>query len=244
MAIARCYECPTCGGLVRETERLCHYCGSPVATIRCGKCFMMNVTEALHCIGCGSALGLFPASNEASSDWMCPRCRTHRLDALTSFDGILHDCSLCGGQFVPHHVLDEMIKRYQALDVALPRRLRPHNPLDEKVVYLPCPACQALMLRQNFGKVSGVIVDNCANHGAWFDIGELPRVLSFVAHGGINQSTVFEKVENPSLAPLHASPTASWSEFGGSPEDALSWQDMCKAAGSFVKWVKDMLRDG
>jgi hypothetical protein len=41
------------------------------------------------------------------------------------------------------------------------------------------------MNRQNFGGMSGVIVDICSKHGVWFDSGELPRVLEFVENGGL-----------------------------------------------------------
>jgi hypothetical protein len=36
--------------------------------------------------------------------------------------------------------------------------------------------------------MSGVIVDVCKKHGTWFDLGELPRVLAFVAAGGLERS--------------------------------------------------------
>jgi hypothetical protein len=44
------------------------------------------------------------------------------------------------------------------------------------------------MNRKNFGSVSGVIVDVCKQHGTWFDLGELPRVLAFVAGGGMDRT--------------------------------------------------------
>jgi hypothetical protein len=33
--------------------------------------------------------------------------------------------------------------------------------------------------------MSGIVVDVCVQHGTFFDAGELPRVLSFVRHGGL-----------------------------------------------------------
>jgi Zn-finger nucleic acid-binding protein len=43
------------------------------------------------------------------------------------------------------------------------------------------------MNRQNFGRKSGIIVDVCRGHGIWFDLGELPRVLAWIQHGGEQQ---------------------------------------------------------
>ena len=64
MKSARSYECPNCGGVVRETARECRYCHSPVATVRCARCFAMNVVEAVHCMSCGTELGLMPVPAE------------------------------------------------------------------------------------------------------------------------------------------------------------------------------------
>ena len=50
-------------------------------------------------------------------------------------------------------------------------------------VYLACPVCRRTMNRQNFMRRSGVIVDQCLDHGTWFDRGELERAAAFVASG-------------------------------------------------------------
>jgi hypothetical protein len=65
------------------------------------------------------------------------------------------------------------------------RSVRPHNPLEREVRYLPCPASDDLMNRKNYGGTSGIVVDYCGTHGVWFHAGALPRLLSFVARGGL-----------------------------------------------------------
>jgi Zn-finger nucleic acid-binding protein len=50
---------------------------------------------------------------------------------------------------------------------------------------LPCPVCAELMNRVNFARVSGVVLDVCRQHGAWFDAGELRAVRSFVRGSGL-----------------------------------------------------------
>ena len=54
------------------------------------------------------------------------------------------------------------------------------------------------MVRSNFGRISGVIIDICGDHGAWFDAGELEKVRTFVATGGLQVSQVraIEKNKN------------------------------------------------
>lgn len=49
--------------------------------------------------------------------------------------------------------------------------------------YLRCPVCNEVMSRVNFARVSGVILDVCRPHGAWFDAGQLRAVRRFVRGG-------------------------------------------------------------
>jgi Zn-finger nucleic acid-binding protein len=57
--------------------------------------------------------------------------------------------------------------------------------LDDAVVYRPCPRCQERMHRRNFGRYSGIVVDECSTCGTYFDAGELAGVLAFVRGGGL-----------------------------------------------------------
>jgi hypothetical protein len=41
------------------------------------------------------------------------------------------------------------------------------------------------MARVNFGHVSGVVIDTCRAHGAFFDRGELDRIRRFLRQGGL-----------------------------------------------------------
>jgi Zn-finger nucleic acid-binding protein len=100
---------------------------------------------------------------------------------------VLFDCARCGGQFVEHALLRDMLHRHEHAVLANGvSRVAPMP--DARTGYIPCPACSTLMNRKNFGEMSGVIVDICRQHGTWFDLGELPRVLAFVAAGGLERS--------------------------------------------------------
>jgi Zn-finger nucleic acid-binding protein len=111
-----------------------------------------------------------------------------QLEAYRDGPGAIFDCGLCGGQFVEHALLRQMVEHraHAAPDVGpTPRSLwRPET----RTGYIPCPTCAALMNRKNYGGVSGVIVDICKRHGVWFDLGELPRVLAFVDAGGLERA--------------------------------------------------------
>lgn len=227
---------------MREAARVCNYCGSPVATVRCSNCLTMNVPEAQHCMSCGTELGLEPISVQECLGSACPRCKKRELDAFANQDGTLFDCGQCGGQFVASNVLSAMIKRHQSVTLETPRRLHAGNPIHDKVSYIPCPFCRDLMLRHNFGKVSGIIVDDCAKHGTWFDVGELARVLSFVSAGGLKRTAEVEAEEHQRLraASIDPTPNSTWvgAHVHGEEPD-LAWADMHEAARAFVDWVRN-----
>jgi Zn-finger nucleic acid-binding protein len=50
------------------------------------------------------------------------------------------------------------------------------------------------MNRSNFARSSCVIVDLCKEHGVWFDIGELPKVVEFIEKGGLARAREKEKI--------------------------------------------------
>jgi Zn-finger nucleic acid-binding protein len=176
--------CPSCGASVAYGARRCAHCAASVATVRCAHCFHMSPSGAVHCAGCGRQLGLEPIAREGLP--ACPDCKIP-MDVVDCGPGVLHDCGRCGGQFVEHDAMRDLVERHDRLDV-VPRTRVAQMPLDTHVRYVACPACGALMNRSNFGANSGVIVDVCAKHGTWFDAGELPRVLSFIESGGLTRT--------------------------------------------------------
>lgn len=227
---------------MREASRTCNYCGSPIATVRCWRCLMMNVPEAFHCIGCGAELGLVPIHDEKSSDWPCPQCRTKHLDAFSCDDGTFFDCSRCGGQFVPHAVLQSMVQRHERTLCVPGSRLRPSNPLQERVTYRPCPSCGELMHRRNFGHISGIIIDVCTVHGSWFDVGELSRILAFVGQGGLQSGqAVKAKEERVRTGPLQTRDSFG-SPAGLTLDERLTWEDMRETGLAFARWIQDTFR--
>lgn len=216
MTSAGILRCPACGAGVAEGVRRCGYCHAPVATVRCPTCFAMNATAAVHCSGCGRDLGLEPIPRGDSIS--CPDCKT----PMTAFDcgpGALHDCAVCGGQFVEHAALRDLLERHDKLEGELSGRRAAGVLTEVRVRYVACPVCGAMMNRKNFGAGSGVIVDVCARHGTWFDAGELPRVLAFVESGGLARLRKREAEQRASVtrerreAAIAAVPPATAGEY-------------------------------
>ncbi len=61
------------------------------------------------------------------------------------------------------------------------------KPSQDTVTYIPCVRCGKVMNRKNFAKISGVIIDECGNHGVWLDAGEIEKIRHFIADGGLER---------------------------------------------------------
>lgn len=179
-AEASVFRCTECGGPNATNARTCTFCRCPLLTLRCAHCFQLNAQDAEFCNGCGEVLGLLPI--ELPSDLQCPDCKL-RLAAFDGDPGLLYDCPSCGGQFIEHDLLFNLIERRRRFAEA--RRPDRAPSAERQVRYIPCPACKDVMNRRNYGGTSGIIVDYCSRHGVWFHGGELPKLLHHVACGGL-----------------------------------------------------------
>ena len=185
MSEAPTFKCSVCGAPAQAGDFSCRFCGAGIATLCCSRCFQMNMSSAHHCSGCGAELGLIVESAIQASH--CSECQAP-LEAIAEPAGTLLVCRKCGGQFVEHALFRSLLAEQELLGQAIPDA--PYQkPLGktaiERVHYRPCAVCQQMMNRKNFGGASGVIIDVCARHGTWFDVGELPQVLAFVKSGGL-----------------------------------------------------------
>jgi Zn-finger nucleic acid-binding protein len=175
--------CPKCGGSLRAGARACPYCSATVATQRCGHCSAWNLAEAEHCQKCGESLDR-AESNRSGLSGACPRCSAELAPRAYAELEVV-ECDACGGIFLEAEMLERLIDArddHQRLHLALPRRPRAH---ERQMRYVACPGCKKLMNRTVFGKVSGIIVDSCREHGIWFDSGELADAIAFVDAGGM-----------------------------------------------------------
>ncbi len=180
-------QCPSCGGSLRVGARACPYCHCTLATRRCPSCTAWNLSEARHCQACGRMLDDRAHENADVSERNCPRCGGP-LHARQYGDFDVDECDSCGGLLVTPTTMDRIVSARDAptnLQLALPER--PYQ-RETEVRYLRCPTCENMMNRKAFGRISGVVVDVCKNHGVWFDAGELAQVLAFIDRGGLQRA--------------------------------------------------------
>jgi len=75
------------------------------------------------------------------------------------------------------NVFEINLKRMDAINQKLYKKA-------ETIQYIKCPVCSAFMRRTNFASRSGVIIDQCMDHGIWLDGGELKRLMEWKKSGG------------------------------------------------------------
>lgn len=124
----------------------------------------------------------------------CPGCGATPMDELRHGESLsMHQCATCGGAWVGVDAFDALTATPSGEPEAPPRRmaqLREHMEslapgTEGPVEYRACPRCRALMRRRNFAEISGVMIDECVEHGVFLDAGELQAIQVFVASGGM-----------------------------------------------------------
>ena len=119
---------------------------------------------------------------------LCPKCRKFLVIGYDR-DVEVDFCEGCNGIWVDYiHEKQLLNIKPEVFSIDELKRLRKlYKPLEQvhKSGYVPCPICQQLMQRKNWGSYSGVIVDKCGEHGTWYDQGELEKIREYIALGGI-----------------------------------------------------------
>lgn len=197
---AAVHRCGSCGAQVEAGAEGCGYCGSNIVreswklSMICPECAARNADDARFCTGCG--VGFNPeAPGEDALEYPCPVCSclmpARRLGAIG-----INECPQCNGLWVPENRFDRLInaaidsrkKADPEVRAAYEARVKGGNPARQKVSYRKCPVCDGFMVRRNFRKSSGVILDRCNDHGTFLDADELEQIVGFVLSGGRPQS--------------------------------------------------------
>lgn len=232
-------RCPYCGNTCSASLRVCPRCDVRFDRIRCVRCYTLQPPGSFSCARCGTALELEPLLDPTAAP--CPHCRLP-LEAAGGHagwaDGRVHECPRCGGLFVPRDALAELLHRAEVTG-PFPDPIRAPVPTLEQVRYVPCPQCHTQMNRVNFGKVSGVIVDVCRAHGTWFDTGELTRVISFAASGGLMKTRQREDQEKRDAAAAKRENAAF--QAAAQPHASFLHHEQNERLEEWVTFLKDVL---
>lgn len=165
--------CESCGAALPGSKTLCVYCGT------------RNKIDL-------QAISDYTVVRPHSQRW-CPCCDKIELETIDVGKGkpfYIEKCSSCGGLFFDNGeleaILEQEVSHVYHIDLEKMKQLI-QEVSDEtyEIVYRTCPVCKAMMQRKNYGVQSGVIVDQCAQHGIWLDTGELYRLMEWKKSGGL-----------------------------------------------------------
>jgi len=185
-------RCGSCGAHVAAEAEGCGYCGSAILrdpdklSLICPECFARNADESRFCVACGVAFRPEPLVVEGH-EVGCPACETRMPPSHVA--GIpLNECPGCHGLWVPADHFDSLVRkalraRQERHASADPPRVASANPARQSLAYRRCPECSQFMLRNNYRRSSGIILDECRAHGTWLDSDELEQVAGFILEG-------------------------------------------------------------
>lgn len=188
---AEIHRCGACGAQTEADADRCSYCASslvrpPDLSLICPECYARNADASRFCTACG--IGFRPEPLQVDgTELPCPACDL--LMPPSQVGGLgLNECPSCHGLWVPGEHFDRLVARAtearKSADGSAQPRIEGGNPASRSVRYRKCPECQTFMLRRNYRRSSGVILDVCREHGTWLDADELEEIAGFILSGG------------------------------------------------------------
>jgi Zn-finger nucleic acid-binding protein len=156
---------------------------SEIVALHAGGDGILAISVATTSAAAGVRRGGGPLADMRLCEGLCPRCtRLLRDDS----ERAALACDACHGLFVDHAILAARVDAERSVDLAgLSTPPSGVSWRENDVRYGWCPHCGQVMSRMVFGQRSGIVVDVCYEHGAWFDAGELDASLEFVRGGGL-----------------------------------------------------------
>lgn len=162
----------------------CNSCSAPLLanTNRCSYCNTRNDVD-LHALQNHCA-------THSETERICPECNKtmQRIDFNIDGELQIEHCKQCYGLFFDPGEIEILLENSvsNVFDVNFKHLLNINRDRYQrkKIKYVPCPVCQVLMNRVNFGHRSGVVIDHCKKHGVWLDSGELTHLMEWKKAGG------------------------------------------------------------
>ena len=165
--------------------------------MKCTACGAALPANSLVCTFCGTrnAVDLRSLSASTASAPESPRCCPECGTVMASVDVghrkrfFIEQCARCHGLFFDLNelqaLLEDAVTPVYEVNLPLLDALQKESTVSRRgLTYISCPVCGRMMNRVNFGSRSGVVLDQCRNHGVWLEGGELRRLLEWKKAGG------------------------------------------------------------
>lgn len=186
-------RCSSCGATREQDASRCAHCGADFTVHEqdlytvCPNCLARVSDRARYCHHCAALLIADAVAGDLTT-LSCPVCGPDwQLTSRAVRETPMHvmECQKCGGFWIGLETFDQLLDR----EARQPQSAGPGRPSSfeppPRSPYRPCAVCGQLMVRRNFGRTSGVIVDMCGAHGIWFDAEELARVFRWIRSGNL-----------------------------------------------------------
>lgn len=164
-------KCNHCSAPLPANTNVCSYCGSRNDVDLTGRHDYQIIRQ--------------------QSEKPCPHCQTplQTIDLNRNGQFLLDRCSHCFGLFFnPGQIetlLDNSVAEVFQINLQrLDNINRDRFQADKPVKYIKCPVCLEFMHRHVFAYRSGVVIDQCKDHGIWLDSGEISHLLEWKKAGG------------------------------------------------------------
>jgi Zn-finger nucleic acid-binding protein len=164
-------NCKNCGAVLTGTLLICSYC-------KTRQDVDLSVVHRY-------------TVEKPQSERLCPRCHVflQTVDLRLGEKFLIERCERCLGLFFDpgelEAFLEKAVSNVHAIDSQRLNEVQNVKRSNEyPISYIDCPVCRKLMNRVNFGSRSGVIADQCREHGMWLDGGELRQILEWMKAGG------------------------------------------------------------
>jgi Zn-finger nucleic acid-binding protein len=210
----------------------CKSCSAPLRGVICDYCGSRNNVDLGH---------YKPLNIRPNQTRLCPVCHTSMstIDVGEKVPFLIERCDSCYGLFFDKEELESMIdmtvKGGRNVNTKLLQELTENPRFVDIIVYRRCPVCRKHMNRKNYGGRSGVIMDECAEHGIWLDPGELRQIMEWVKAGGLKKQEKEEKrVASAPHRPLQRKTKQQARHYRDS---SWGWGD---SAGGF-DWLRSIL---
>ena len=156
-------------------------------TIECTCCKKRISKKVAFCTLCGADVR-GSSKEDVSESLQCPKCCS-KLELVSYRGKSINKCTSCHGLWLDLENFQILTTEHDVNNDPNISGLYKKGSWNDELKYIKCPRCKNIMNRKNFADISGIIIDECSNHGIFLDAGELKRIREFIAGGGLEKAS-------------------------------------------------------
>ena len=158
--------------------------------MNCPFCNKKTADEAKLCAHCGKNIHAKTIDMRKKSI-LCPTCKLPT--SILNLAGVELDfCHECTGIWFDRKEMKQFLKVI-AEEKSAGKIYRLLNEMAfgddrrKRGSYIQCPICKDLMIQRNYLEISGILLDQCLDHGTWADKQDLISILDLISTGDMEE---------------------------------------------------------